>query len=459
MKTVNPSTSVSVNGGWSRSIKFYTLGCKVNQYDTQAIRESFIRIGFKESEDSQPADIYVINTCTVTQRADSGSLNLMRRAKRENPKAKIIVTGCLAELDENKIKAIGGINCIVKNKEKENILGNYILANLRTCELTNLRTCEPANLRTMGGISYFSGHTRAFLKIQDGCDNFCSYSKVPLVRGAPRSKPLREVIREAVQLSANGFKEIVLSGICLGSYGRDLSGGLTLVDVIEALEDIGGLARIRLSSIEAGDVSEGLIHKMAEPGKLCRHLHIPIQSGDDGILKKMNRRYTKGDYADLIQKLRNKMPQVAVTTDVLVGFPGETEEAFRNTLDLVKKVAPLKTHIFPYSRREGTAAANFNSRINPGIISQRIKRLKELAEKCSLEYKKQFLNKEIEVLVERRLRNSADLWEGYSDNYIRVTLSSGLNLRNKLIRVRFKEINGDLVRALQVELSPTLCYT
>ena len=296
----------------------------------------------------------------------------------------------------------------------------------------------------MGGISYFSGHTRAFLKIQDGCDNFCSYCKVPLVRGAPRSKPLREVIREAVQLSANGFKEIVLSGICLGSYGRDLSGGLTLVDVVEALEDIEGLARIRLSSIEAGDVSDGLIEKMAESKKLCPHLHIPMQSGDDEILKKMNRRYTKGDYADLIRKLRNKMPQVAVTTDVLVGFPGETEEAFRNTLDLIKKILPLRTHIFPYSPRERTAAANFDSRISPGIISRRINRIKGLSQSCSLEYKRRFLNKNMQVLIESRLRlrDNPDLWQGYSDNYIKVAVKSKRDLKNQIISVRGQQIMG-----------------
>jgi threonylcarbamoyladenosine tRNA methylthiotransferase MtaB len=405
-----------------QSVKLYTLGCKVNQYDTQSIREDFLHSGFREINNGSKADIYVVNTCTVTQRADSESLKLVRRAKRENPKARIVVTGCLAELDRDKIKKEAGKSLIVRNKDKNRIVG-----------LLNGNN----GLRDKG-ITDFSGHTRAFLKIQDGCNNFCAYCKVPLVRGSSRSKPLKNIIQEAGQLVEAGFKEIVLSGICLGSYGRDLKAGTTLIDVIEALEGIEGLARIRLSSIEAGDVSDELIDKMACSAKLCRHLHIPIQSGDNAILKKMNRRYTKGDYLRLIRKLRSRIPQVALTTDVLVGFPGETEEAFRNTLDLVKKVVPLRTHIFPYSRREGTAADKFEPGLSPEIIKRRVQRLKELAEKCSLEYKKQFLNKEIEVLVESRLPNSADLWEGYSDNYIRVRLDSGLDLGNKLIRVRFK---------------------
>jgi threonylcarbamoyladenosine tRNA methylthiotransferase MtaB len=417
-----------------RTIKFYTLGCKVNQYDTQSIRERFIGSGFREINNGRKADIYVINTCTVTQHADSESLKLMRRAKRENPKAKIVVTGCLAELDRDKIKKESGATLIVRNKDKNRIL--------KLLDENN----EP-NDPNNKGISNFSGHTRAFLKVQDGCDNFCSYCKVPLVRGASRSRPLREVILEAGRLSANGFKEIVLSGICLGSYARDLSGGITLVDVIEALEGIEGLARIRLSSIEAGDVSDKLIDKMAHSRKLCRHLHIPIQSGDSGILKKMNRRYTKDDYLNLIHKLKSRIPQVAVTTDVLVGFPGETEEAFRNTLDLIKKVSPLRTHIFPYSRRERTAAANFNSRFSSAIIAQRIKRLKGLAESCSLEYRRQLLNKDMQVLIEGRLRDNPDLWQGYSDNYIKVAVSSRRNLRNRLITVRLKEIDGDFIRA------------
>ncbi|PIP21321.1 MAG: tRNA (N(6)-L-threonylcarbamoyladenosine(37)-C(2))-methylthiotransferase MtaB [Candidatus Omnitrophica bacterium CG23_combo_of_CG06-09_8_20_14_all_40_11] len=413
-----------------RTIKFFTLGCKVNQYDTQVIREQFLNAGFKELDDHLYADVYVINTCTVTANADSRSFNLIRRAKRENPRAKIIVTGCLAELDGERISGISGITHIVKNEEKDRII-----------ELLNeLNEHNGPNGHNDKGISNFSGHTRAFLKIQDGCNNFCSYCKVPLVRGASRSKPLDEIIQEANRLVKNGFQELVLCGICLGSYGKDLQSQKNVVDVIEALEKINGLLRIRLSSIEASDVSERLIEKMAQSKKLCRHLHIPVQSGDDEILKRMNRNYCREDYLNLVKKIKMSIPQIAITTDVLVGFPGETEENFQNTVKLVQEILPLKMHIFPYSLREGTPAANFKPILNPKIIKEGIKYLKNIAERCSLEYKNQFLNKNMNALIEGRSKENPCFWEGYTDNYIRVWVKSDLNLKNQLISLKLKKI-------------------
>ena len=395
-----------------KTVKFLTVGCKVNQYDTQVIREQFLNLGFKELENHLPADTYVINTCTVTHRADSDSLNLIRRAKRENPRAKIIVTGCLTELDKDKIKKVDSEVVIVKKK--------------------------------INGISYFKGHTRAFLKIQDGCNNFCSYCKVFLVRGRSQSRPLEQILPEAVNLVKNGFKEIVLSGICLGSYGKDLEPKISLVDVINALENIGALLRIRLSSIEAGDVSEELIHKIAQSKKVCRHLHIPIQSGDDEILKRMNRNYCRREYLNLIQKIKQQIPQIAITTDVLVGFPTETEIHFQNTLSLVKEICPIKVHIFPYSRRKGTPAAdNFQDEVNPVVIKERILRLKNIARNCALIYKKQFLNQKMEVLIEGRSKENPDFWLGFTDNYIQVRIESEKDLKNQLITLQLKKINKD----------------
>jgi len=422
------------------TIKFYTLGCKVNQYETQLIREQFIQAGFKELGDGQPADLYIINTCTVTHRADSASLNFIRRAKRENPKAKIIVTGCLAELDADKIKNACALSLIVKNKDKANICKDLSSFNSPTHEVTNSQT--------INGISYFKGRTRAFLKIQDGCDNFCSYCKVPLVRGRSRSKPVDEIVEEAKNLVKNGFKEIVLCGICLGAYGKDLNHQISLVDVIGALEKLAGLLRIRLSSIEAADVSDGLIDKMAESKNLCRHLHIPIQSGDGEILKKMNRRYCRDDYLNLIQRIKSLIPEIAITTDVLVGFPTETENNFQNTVGLIEEILPLKVHIFPYSRREGTpAASSFKDEISPIIIKERIQRLKNLSHSCATLYKKEFLNKDMDVLIEERLKDNPDFWEGYTDNYIRVLVKSSHNLKNQLINVSLKKIVKDSVLA------------
>ncbi len=409
-----------------RTVKFYTLGCKANQYDTQSIRERFIQAGFKELEDSQPASVYVINTCTVTHRADSVSLNVIRKAKRENPKAKIIVTGCLAELDEDRIKKVGGISLIVKNKDKEKIL---------------------ATGQRDKGISYFKGHTRAFLKIQDGCNNSCSYCKVPKVRGPSRSKPLNKIIDEAARLTENGFKEIVLTGICLGAYGRDLSLKISLVNVTEALENLNGLLRIRLSSIEAGDISDELIGKMGQSQKICPHLHIPFQSGDNEILKKMNRRYAFEDYSNLIQRIKARIPEIAITTDIMVGFPRETEENFQNTIELIRQVMPLKVHIFPYSSRNGTAAGNFKNTLNPVIVKERALRLREISRDCSLIYKNRFLNKKMDVLIEDRARENKGYWEGYTGNYIKVWFKSKLSLKNKLLLLQLKKIGEDYIMA------------
>jgi len=400
-----------------KTVKFVTLGCKVNQYDTQSIRERFLKTGFTQIYNTEPADICLIDTCTVTASADRKSRNAIRSCIRGNPQAKVIVTGCLVEKDANALADIQGISFIISKR------------------------FFPS------GISNFCAHTRAFLKIQDGCDNFCSYCKVPLVRGRSRSRDLREIINDAQQLVKNGFKEIVLCGICLGAYGRDLEKRRDLVDAIEELEGIEGLLRIRLSSIEAGDVSGRLINKMKQSQKLCRHLHIPIQSGDDEILKKMNRRYSRKDYLNLIKRIKSNVPGIAITTDVLVGFPGETSINFQNTVDLVKKILPLRTHIFPYSRRQGTPAGILKDKINTPIVKKRALLLAGISRNCSLIYRKQFLNKAGKVLIEGHPKENNKYWEGYADNYIKVWVKSRGNLKNQLVQARFKKLNKDCIEA------------
>lgn len=387
-----------------KTIKFYTLGCKVNQYETQRMRESFLGQGLREINNGRKADIYLINTCTVTQRADSESLNFLRRAKRENPRAKIIVTGCLAKLDADKIRKVN-----------------------RTCQI---HTHRPVHPQTSKGISYFKGHTRAFLKIEDGCDNCCSYCKVRLVRDKARSRPLNDIIREAERLVKNGYKEIVLCGICLGSYSHSAA---NLVEVICALEKIEGLLRIRLSSIEPQDVSGELIEKLQGPTKLCRHLHIPLQSGDDAILRRMNRRYRSADYLELVRRLKKRIPSIAITTDVMLGFPGECESSFNHTIELIQKITPLKVHIFAYSRREGTAAAAWGEEPPAELRKKMLRRLKETAELCSLEYRRYFLGKRMKALIEGRSKDNPSFWEGYTDNYLKVLLKSKSQLKNRLV--------------------------
>jgi threonylcarbamoyladenosine tRNA methylthiotransferase MtaB len=387
-------------------VKLYTLGCKVNQYDTQSIRERFLGRGFKEVSGENKADFYLINTCTVTSSADRKSREIIRRCIRENPKAKIIVTGCLIEKDTPMLSAIKGVSLIISKSFFRD------------------------------GISGFEGHTRAFLKIQDGCNNFCSYCKVPLVRGRPRSRPLDVIIKEAEALVKNGFKEIVLTGTCLGAYGKDLGKGVGLVRVIEELEKIKGLLRIRLSSIEAGDVTDELIGKIAKSKKLCPHLHIPVQCGDDAILKKMKRKYSRRFYIGLINKIKKEVSDIAITTDCLVGFPGETEKNFRNTLDLVKKIMPLRVHIFPYSERKGTYAADkFKDLLPPEIIKERIFRLNDLADSCRLKFKERFKGRKLPVLFEGPSKEKKGYWEGYTGNYIKIYLKSKKPLKNRVVFV------------------------
>jgi threonylcarbamoyladenosine tRNA methylthiotransferase MtaB len=425
-----------------KTVKIFTLGCKANQYDSQLIREKLLSAGYREIHNGTAADLCVINTCTVTHHADSDSLNIMRRAIRQNPKARIAVTGCLTELDSDKIKNIAGVSIIVKNSDKENIIP-FLGRKFSGKRQPPIAYPDKVSVQS---ISRFSGHNRAFVKIQDGCDNFCSYCKVPLVRGRSRSRLASAIAQEARRLVDNGFKEVVLCGICLGAYGRDLTPKADLVDAVEQLENIRGLLRIRLSSIEVKDVSERLIGKMAASKKLCRHLHIPLQSGDDEILKKMNRSYSARDYARLIAEIKKRIPGLAITTDVMVGFPEESADNFMNTVKLVKKVSPLKVHIFPYSRRPQTqASARYSRDIDPKIIKERSLYLQGICEQCALNYKKQFLNQKIEVLFEGKSKLHPGFWEGYTGNYLKVFHKSGRDLANMLMAVKLKEIEGDYI--------------
>ena len=426
-----------------KTVKFFTLGCKVNQYETQVIREGFIRDGYREIAygNKTKAGVYVINTCTVTHRADADSLNLIRRSKKENPAAKIIVTGCLTELDEDRIKTATASSLIVKNKDKARII-DLLSGN----KGKNHAFASP-------GISGFSGHTRAFLKIQDGCNNFCSYCKVPLVRGSSKSKPLKQIIREGRRLVDKGFKEIVLTGICLGSYGKDLPSREGLIEVISSLENLQGLSRLRLSSIEKGDISTKLLDQISASRVVCPHLHIPLQSGDNRILKLMKRGYSACDYLSLVKKVKTRIPGVSITTDVLVGFPGETEADFENTLRLIEKILPLKVHIFPYSCRPGTAASrDFKAELPPAVIKERMRRMGVIAGKCSFLYKEKFLGKETSVLLEGRCKDDPACWEGYTASYIKVRVRSEKSLANRLVCVRLKKATADFVYGAKMKL-------
>lgn len=423
-----------------------TLGCKVNQYESQALREKLSELGLKDAK-GEPADIYVVNTCAVTQKADKESFEAVRQSNRENPKARIFVTGCSAQNNPYELKGAEGVAGVLENNEKESLpalISGTILAPPGNAGIPIYREKSESPL----SITQFHRHTRAFLKIQDGCNNGCAYCIIPKLRGASRSRPLNDVADEAKKLVEHGYKEIVLCGICLGAYGRDNNLSEGLVQAIGALEKIEGLLRIRLSSLEASDVSSELMNKMAASQKLCRHLHIPFQSGDDKILALMNRRVTSGDYLELVRRLRRISPGIGITTDIMVGFPGEEELNFNNTLGFLREARPSRTHVFSFSPRKGTPAFASSDMVKPQLIKQRAGHIKRLAKELSLAFCKENLGRELKVLVESTPCPKTGFLKGYSDNYLKVYIADAKHIENKLVIAKAAEIFQDGLLAL-----------
>jgi threonylcarbamoyladenosine tRNA methylthiotransferase MtaB len=405
-----------VNPEQGRSIKFFTLGCKVNQYETQSIRERFLNNGYREVINGELCQVCLINTCSVTAAADRKSKNTIRRCIKNYPGARIIVTGCMVEKDNLCLSHIKGINYIISKRFFP------------------------------GDISDFYGHTRVFLKVQDGCNNFCTYCKVCLIRGRSQSRRLDEVIAEARGLVQKGYQEIVLAGICLGAYGQDLKPEVGLSDILDRLKEISGLKRIRLSSIEAWDITDELIDRLKTNRKICPHLHIPVQSGDDEILRNMNRRINRRGYWDVLTKLRNARPDIAISTDVIVGFPGERKENFQATCELIKEIEPLKVHIFPYSPRAGTPAFELKDKTNFQEIKDRVLQLKDIARICSFNYRSRFINQIAQILIEGNYKKVKGYVEGLTDNYIKVLIKTdSCSLPGELVKVKLKKVDREFM--------------
>ncbi len=415
--------------------RFYikTLGCKVNQYESQLMREVLLKNGFKECLSEEIADIYIVNTCTVTQRADSESRYTVSFFHKTNPKAKIVVTGCYVERNSHDVSFLPGVRYIVKNADKHRVAA--ILSEEPSAETV----ITEGEGQPWFIVSDFKGHTKAFIKVQDGCDNACSYCKIPIVRGRSRSKPLSYILEEAKGLIDKGFREIVLTGICLGAWGEDSHPRRGLLDILKGiLETVEGDFRIRLSSIEPAYVTEELIGYIASQDRICKHLHIPLQSGDDAILARMHRTYTGQEYRALIGRARKAMPDVAITTDVMVGFPGETGTHFQNTLHLMREVLPARTHIFPFSKRDGTRASDYGDGVSYEEIRRRCTAMKVLALEASYLYRMKFMNKDLDVLVETRRDRHSGLLVGYSDNYIKVMCDGPARLMGRIVPVRLQ---------------------
>ena len=405
-------------------IKVETLGCKVNQYESELIREQFINAGCKEGTKGQPADICIINTCTVTTKTDAESRRLIRKFLRENPDSKIVVTGCYAELDKEEIEKISSRLLIFSNSEKHKI-AQYLMKEFSKVSDTPIKKVPDT-------INRFKGRTKAFVKVQDGCDNFCSYCKIPLVRGRSRSRQSDEIINEIKQIVLSGYKEVILTGICLGDWGK--GHGLRLSQLLDEIENkVKGEFRIRLSSIEPWYINRDLLQRIAASDRICRHLHIPMQSGDDEILKKMGRAFLAQNFLSLINSARSLIPEIAFTTDILVGFPGEREEHFKNTLEMVRLTQPSRSHIFPFSMREGTRAALLAAdMVSDQIIKARITMLKSLTDRLANEYKKRFIGSPVVVLVEMGRDKDAGPLVGYTDTYIKLAFDGPDELKGVL---------------------------
>ncbi len=405
--------------------------------------------GYEEASSNVPVDLCVINTCTVTSTSDDKSRQQIRKVIRNNPDATVIVTGCYAESDAEAIRTIEGVGYVFEKGRESKIIefvkngfvsdnGSVpVSSNIRDPHTKKLRRNESAfNLK----VSKFDGHTRAFLKIEDGCDIFCSYCIIPYVRGKVISKKIEDILFEAEQLISNGYKEIVLTGIHLGAYGKETGYKENIIDVLREMQTLPGLARIRLSSIEVNEVTDDLIGLIAGSNKVCHHFHLPLQSGDDYILKRMNRKYNAAQYLKTVEKIKEKLEMPSISTDVLVGFPGEKREHFENTMKLCEQAGFSRTHIFPYSPREDTPAAKMPYHCKPPVIKERKKELEALTAETSQRYKNLFVGREISILVENTRDKKTGKLCGYSDRYIKTLFDGPDDLMNEIVDVHVERV-------------------
>jgi threonylcarbamoyladenosine tRNA methylthiotransferase MtaB len=416
-----------------KTVAFHTLGCKVNQVETEQIKDELISNGYQVIDFSQPADLYIINTCTVTHVSDRKSRAVIRRALKANPEATVVVTGCMAELEPEKIASMKGVNLIVGNRDKHRIA--QIIDSQSQEPKDTLIIREPiCSQESLAPVFYSDRHerTRAFVKIQDGCQSFCTYCIVPYTRGPVRSKKPDDVVQEIKQLVNLGYREVVLTGIHTGQYGRSMP-GWSLDQLLEKiLESVPGHYRIRLSSIELGEISDRLIQLMKNDTRLCRHLHIPLQSGSDAVLKRMARRYNRDEYRSKVLEIAELVPGIGFAADVMVGFPGETDADFDQTVDLIQNLPLLDLHVFKYSPRPGTPAASFPDQVDERLKSKRSNGLISIARQKHTEFIERQIGQSLTVLVEECQSGRCN---GFSDNYIDIEFSSPHDLCGQFVDV------------------------
>ncbi len=418
-----------------RRVSFHTLGCKLNFSETSTLARQFEEGGFLRVESREPADICVINTCSVTEHSDKKCRNLIRRIHRLNPNAIIAVTGCYAQLKPNDIAQIEGVDLVLCNNDKGKLYDKVVaLAGKGEAEVTSCATQELTSFFA----AFSSGdRTRAFLKVQDGCDYKCSYCTIHYARGASRNMPIAQLVDMAQEIARAGQQEVVLTGINTGDFGRTT--GERFIDLLRALDKVEGIERYRISSIEPNLLTDEIIEFCAQSHKFQPHFHIPLQSGSDEILGLMRRRYTTAKFAERIAKVRECMPNSFIGIDVIVGFPGETQEHFEQTYNFLRSIKPSFIHIFPFSERAGTPAVNLPGKVSPQIATQRVERLEELSQELHYDFCKQWIGQEVEVLFESSEKGG--LMFGYTPNYLRVKAKYSKEYINKICRVECESID------------------
>ncbi|RJQ31225.1 MAG: tRNA (N(6)-L-threonylcarbamoyladenosine(37)-C(2))-methylthiotransferase MtaB [Peptococcaceae bacterium] len=431
-----------------KKVAVCTLGCKVNQYESAALAGLFRDRGYEVVDCGCRADVYVINTCTVTHLGDRKSRQLIRRAAGHNPEAVVVVTGCYAQASPEEVSGIPGVDLVVGTHNRVGLVDMVESAVRKKGPFNKVRDFgTEEDFEELLALPYQS-RTRALLKIQDGCESFCAYCIVPYVRGPLRSRQPEKVLDEARRLVDEGYKEIVLTGVHTGAYGQDLQGNIDLSDLIRKLASIPGLLRLRLSSVEPNDITPRLLEVLAGTPVFCRHLHLPLQSGDDEILARMGRRYSAREYARLLEAIRVNMPGVAITTDIMVGFPGETDKHFNNSYQFVKEMALAGIHVFKYSSRRGTPAASFTGQVEPIVKEQRSRLMISLAEEMAVKFAAAMLGQVVTVLVEKPCGEEKGFYEGLTGNYVRVVFPARKDLRGEMVTVRLEKQKGTILEGI-----------
>ena len=427
-----------------KKVAFLTLGCKTNQYETNGMMQKFIEAGYKICDLQEKPDIYVVNTCTVTNIADRKSRQSLRRIK-EKGQTIIVAVGCYAQVAKEQLENMPEIDIVLGNKEKKDIV-KYVesfLQKRKDDKEKNTPIIEVADISKQKefdeyGCITFTERARTEIKIQDGCNNFCTYCLIPYARGRIRSRNKENVLKEVSDIAKSGIKEIVLTGIHIASYGKDFEEEYRLIDLLEDLNKIEGIERIRLGSLEPTIVTEEFAKRLSKLQKICNHFHLSLQSGCNETLKRMNRKYTTEEFKQVTERLRKYFKDVNLTTDIIVGFPGETEEEFNITYNFLKDIKFYKMHVFKYSKRDGTIAAKMPDQIDGNIAEERSRKLIELSEKNMKVYNEKYIGKEVEVLFEEK---QGDFWVGHTRNYMIVKINSKENLENVIRHVIIKEVN------------------